>query len=61
MNFDRALANASKAIGADKAQIGVEGIAPPFTPGYVALTAQVAAGGASAQKAKGQMRAVCKG
>jgi hypothetical protein len=61
MNFDRALVNASKSIGADKTQIGIERISPPFAPGYIELTAQAAAGGASAGRVKQQMEAACKG
>jgi hypothetical protein len=62
MHFSSAkLASASKLIGLDKTQIGVEGISPPFDPGYVALAGQMAAGGASAKKANEQMKAACKG
>ncbi len=61
MNYaNAALKNASKSIGLDKAQIGIEGISPPFGAGYAAIVAQVAAGGASAQKAKAQLMAACK-
>jgi hypothetical protein len=60
MNYSAALKNASKSIGLDKAQIGVEAISPPFGAGYGALVAQAAAGGASAQKAKAQIMASCK-
>jgi len=55
-----ALANASKTLGMDKADIGIEGISPPLAPGYIALMGQVAAGGASGLKARQQMESTCK-
>jgi hypothetical protein len=60
MHFEGALAKASETLGMDKAQIGIESISPPLAPEYIARTAQAAAGGASAQKAKQQMEAACK-
>jgi hypothetical protein len=61
MHFNGALMKASKTLGMDRTEIGIEGISPPLDPGYIALTAQAAAGGASGQKAKQQMEAACKG
>jgi hypothetical protein len=60
MHFDAALAKASATLGMDKTDIGIEGISPPLAPGYIALTAQAAAGGASGRKAKQQMEAACR-
>ncbi|MGD0472115.1 MAG: hypothetical protein ABSB70_02745 [Candidatus Velthaea sp.] len=62
MNFSSAkLAEASKSLGMDRTQIGIENITPPFDQGYIALAAQGAAGGATAAHAKEQMKAMCKG
>jgi hypothetical protein len=60
MHFDGALAKASKTLGMDKTDIGIEGISPPLAPGYIALAGQAAAGGASGQKARQQMESSCK-
>ncbi len=59
--FDRVFANASKSLGMDKTDIGIEGISPPLAPAYIELTAQAAAGGAAGQKARQRMEAGCKG
>jgi hypothetical protein len=61
MNFASGkLREASKAMGLDRAQIGIERIAPAFGSSYIALVAQVAAGGASAKLARAQLEAACK-
>lgn len=60
MYFHGTFAGASKTLGMDTTNIGIESISPPLAPEYIALTAQLAAGGASAQKAQQQMEAACK-
>jgi hypothetical protein len=59
--YSAALAASAKTLGADKTDIGVESVSPPFSPSHLDLMAQVAAGGASAERAKRQMIAECKG